>query len=535
MAAHEPDWASISWPANRLGDLIENLARRGRLVARPHRLPPAPAGLLEAGNRAVGYWIDAAAGHLNLEAEAIDVLYADLEQLIRAGGPMDLRVPGADGGDPPRLIGLVRGNRAKAYILAPDLHLRSISIESLRAAVCSPFESPLAPDVDRLLQEAHIPAERLPRSRRVILQEQLGPVRIQGGWILRLPPGAGLWAQLRRAGAVLPALSLLALYLLQQLLTVASWFVLGRGVFAGHFDWGWVLAWAILLLSTIPLQILVYDAQSELSLRTGVIFKQRLLEGTLKLEPEEIRHQGMGQFLGRVMESEAVELLGLSGGFMALLSFIEIFLAVLILNRGAGGTVQALTLVLWVLITLGLLWNYYQTSREWAVAYREMTNDLVERMVGHRTRLAQEDPGPSVLARGGGPGAGRLPETVREPGPLWGAADRRRHARLDRPGTGGDGAALHLRNGDSPAAGDQPGRRAAGDAGSGEAIWRGAEPDQPADRLEPGRTPVRRCGAAGRAGPAGGGILHRLDPAQAGDTAQRAGRPVGWAAPAAGA
>jgi ATP-binding cassette subfamily B protein len=39
-----------------------------------------------------------------------------------------------------------------------------------------------------------------------------------------------------------------------------------------------------------------------------------------------------------------------------------------------------------------MLWRYYQTSKEWTRAYQDMTNDLVERMVGHRTRLAQESP-----------------------------------------------------------------------------------------------------------------------------------------------
>ena len=124
---------------------------------------------------------------------------------------------------------------------------------------------------------------------------------------------------------------MLGMYFVQQLLSVASWFVIGRGIFQGHFDMGWLLAWAILLLSTIPVQIIVSDAQSELSMGAGAFFKQRLIQGTLKLDPEEIRHQGMGQFLNRVMESEAVEMLALSGGFTALLSFIELGLAFVIL------------------------------------------------------------------------------------------------------------------------------------------------------------------------------------------------------------
>jgi ATP-binding cassette subfamily B protein len=53
---------------------------------------------------------------------------------------------------------------------------------------------------------------------------------------------------------------------------------------------------------------------------------------------------------------------------------------------------HAVLLVVWTLLTLFILWRYYRTSRDWYEIYRDMTNDLVERMVGHRTRLIQEDP-----------------------------------------------------------------------------------------------------------------------------------------------
>jgi ATP-binding cassette subfamily B protein len=117
-----------------------------------------------------------------------------------------------------------------------------------------------------------------------------------------------------------------------------------------------------------------------------------LLHGTLNLEPEEIRHQGRGQFLGRVMESEAVEMLALNGGFMAFLSILELILAAIILANGAGGAFHAALLGIWVIVIGIIMFRYYRIAREWAVAYREMSNDLVEKMVGHRTRLAQEDP-----------------------------------------------------------------------------------------------------------------------------------------------
>jgi ATP-binding cassette subfamily B protein len=263
----------------------------------------------------------------------------------------------------------------------------------LRAVLCQSYEAPLIPQVDRLLDEAEIPPGRRARARQALLNEQLGALRLEAGWLLRLPPGSGLSKQFSRGNVYRPAWVLLLMYALQQVLAILSWVVIGRGVFSGNYDLPWLFAWAILLFATIPLQMIVGDAQNELSMNAGAIFKQRLMSGALKLDPEEIRHQGMGQFLGRVMESEAVEMLALGGGFTAILAFIELFLAGFILARGAGGAVQVALLVLWVLLALFFLWRYYQVSREWAECYRGMTNDLVEGMVGHRTRLVQEDPG----------------------------------------------------------------------------------------------------------------------------------------------
>jgi ATP-binding cassette subfamily B protein len=73
------------------------------------------------------------------------------------------------------------------------------------------------------------------------------------------------------------------------------------------------------------------------------------------------------------------------------MSLILIMIAIGVLGSGIGGWPHALMLVVWALVTLFLGWRYWQANRAWVTAYRGMTNDLVERMVGHRTRLAQED------------------------------------------------------------------------------------------------------------------------------------------------
>ena len=392
MPAKRLSLAKYIWPAARLGELVEYLARRARLTSQSTRLPQPPESLLEADGQAIGQWVDNAAGSIGLEAEPVSVQYAELEQFLRSGGPAILRLKGQLEGEQMAYLGLLSGDSIRVQVLCPDLRLRRLRLEHLRLAITKPFEGYLGEQIDQLLEDAQVPEERRGRSKLAILRDQLGAQRIEAGWLLRLPPGANLTSQFQINGLYKPVFILIGMYFIQQVLSIASWFVIGRGIFQGHFELGWLLAWALLLLFTIPVMVIVNDAQSELSMGAGAIFKQRLLQGTLKLEPEEIRHQGMGQFLGRVMESEAVEMLALSGGFISLLSFIELGLAFAILTQGAAGAVGAWSLALWVLLTVFLLWRYWATSREWTTAYRNMTNDLAEDMVGHRTRLIQEDP-----------------------------------------------------------------------------------------------------------------------------------------------
>ena len=105
-----------------------------------------------------------------------------------------------------------------------------------------------------------------------------------------------------------------------------------------------------------------------------------------------MRHQGAGQFFGRVLEAEAVEALALSGGLLGLLAGIEVVMAALVLGNGAGGWLQVGLLLGWLGLAGGLGWHFLCQRRRWTAARLTMTHALVERMVGHRTRLAQESP-----------------------------------------------------------------------------------------------------------------------------------------------
>ncbi len=175
-------------------------------------------------------------------------------------------------------------------------------------------------------------------------------------------------------------------------LEMAGWTLIGWGALSGQLDPGWLMAWVLILLSTVPLQLWGGWLQGILSIDLGALVKQRLLAGALKMKIDEVRQQGVGQLLGRVMESQAIDALALNGGFAVLVAVIELSLAAWVLSLGAGGALHVVLLLLWLAITVAVCWRYYQRLRQWTYTRLELTHDLVERMVGHRTRLAQQAP-----------------------------------------------------------------------------------------------------------------------------------------------
>src|SRR4030095_5886365 len=54
-----------------------------------------------------------------------------------------------------------------------------------------------------------------------------------------------------------------------------------------------------------------------LAIDGGAVLRERLLYGLLSLDTESIRAEGIGQLLGRVVETEALESLALGGGLIA--------------------------------------------------------------------------------------------------------------------------------------------------------------------------------------------------------------------------
>ena len=381
------DLRPLLWPVYRLGEALEVLASQSGLSPRMVKPPLPPQDLRQDSDEPLSRWLTLAASSLGLDIEAVMTPYTEVQWLVRGAGPALLRIPGTS---EPHFLALL-GSGRKVAVLGPDRKVHQVQSSVICTVLCRDIEAPLLAEVDHMLDTAGVPLRRR-GARAAILREQLGATWITGCWRLRLSRHASLWRQARSRRLPQRLLALVGVHTVQYLLWLLAWWVIGRGALQGRFDTGSLLAWALLLLTLIPCRLLATWWQGRLAISAGGLLKQWLLSGALRLDLEETRHQGAGQLLGRVIESDVVESLALSGGLLGLVAGIELVLAPVILSVGAGGWCHALLLLGWVGGT-GLIGRWYFRSRQrWTAARLEMTHDLVERMVGHRTRLAQEAP-----------------------------------------------------------------------------------------------------------------------------------------------
>jgi ATP-binding cassette subfamily B protein len=381
--------AELSWPASRLGEALAALGQRSALaVERAETAVPSPKVIAEGGEQ-LGRWIEATAGWLGLEAEPVQAHYPDVEQLICRVGPALLRLPGES---EPRFLVLLKGDSRQVSLLTPDLARVRLAPEVVRAALCRGVEARFQGTVEPLLDGLGLVSRRRERARRDLLRELMVAERMTDCWLLRPSGNAGLATLAREGHLPRLLLTLSVAHLCEYSLWILSWWLLGWMTLSGHLDPGWLLAWLLLLLTLVPFRLLTTMAGGRFSIGAGAVLKRRLLFGALRLEPDEIRHQGAGQLLGRILESEAIEQLALTGGFLGLTALIELVLSAIVLGAGAGSGWHVALLLGLGLVVYWLAVRFYRRRRQWTEVRLRMTNDLVERMIGHRTRLAQEAP-----------------------------------------------------------------------------------------------------------------------------------------------
>jgi ATP-binding cassette subfamily B protein len=381
---------TCAWPIERLGEAIELLARQeGLLTHASEPLVPAPE-LAGYGEAALGQWIEAAADRLGVEAEPADLPYQRIEALLEQSVPAIMLLPGMPAGCP-RVLAICRAPAGRVALLGPDLARRTWPLATLSALLREPLEQPFVDELERLLDQLGVAQSRRVGTRGLLLRERLRESSTARCWLIRHAPQAAFATTLARYGLVQRALAVLALHALQYGLWVGSWWLIGAAVLRGRLDAGLLWAWALLLLGMLPLRALKTWQQGVVAVGAGLLLRQRLLHGALRLAPESTRHQGMGRFLGQTLELEMIEQLALGLGLTGLVALIELVVGAAILGLGLGWWAP-LVLLGW-LASVGLLtWRFARRYQRWTQARFTLTNTLVEQMVGHRTLLAQDSP-----------------------------------------------------------------------------------------------------------------------------------------------
>ncbi|WP_437948428.1 ABC transporter ATP-binding protein [Sorangium sp. So ce296] len=380
--------AQVCWPLHRLGEALEVLARAAGLPVRATGVPAPPADLVQPGGLALTRWMEGAASWLGLEAEFVEARHKDVDDLVLHAGPAILRLFGPE----PRFLVLVGARRGRVRLRTTEDESIEVALEAVRSAFCEIVETPLLPAVELALESADVPPRKRDRARRAILREQLGGTVIRGCFLLRRSPDTGLRGLLAQARWGRKLAVLLLARAVEYAVFLLSWWVVGSSVLGGHLELSWLIAWAFLLLSTLPFRVLSGWLAGLVGVELGNVIKQRLLSGSLLLEPGEIRHEGAGQLLGRVIEADALEALTVGGGLIGVVAVVELIMAAFVLGSGPNGLAQLLGLLAWAGLTAIVAAIYLQQRRRWTRARLEMTHALIEKIVGHRTRVAQEDP-----------------------------------------------------------------------------------------------------------------------------------------------
>jgi ATP-binding cassette, subfamily B, bacterial len=351
-----------------LGDCLWPLDRRDDLTA----ALASAAGLAQLG-----------------PADRFELSYADvapaLSSRARAEAPAVLRVGSGAGS----LLAVVGYAGADVRLLAPGGRVVIRASAALSAFLRAPIESWSPTGVETAVAQAGFAGARGESVRAALLAAALGGERVAEGARLR-PAQRSIGSALRAGGVVGRLGAALAGYLGQLALLVALWATLGRRAVAATSTPGGGWGWIALIGLLAAVRLASSRAAGRLAIDAGAVLRDRILHGLLRLDTEALRAAGIGRLMGRVADVEAVESLALGGGLTAAVGILELVTGLCVLALGVAPGGQLAFAALWMLLAFALAARVRTALGAWSAERLALTHDLVERMVGQRTLVAQQ-------------------------------------------------------------------------------------------------------------------------------------------------
>jgi ATP-binding cassette subfamily B protein len=322
-------------------------------------------------------------------SERFEWSYGDLAPTLsapaRAAAPAVVRV-GAGAG---ALLGIVAHDGGGTRVIARDGREAVCDASALAAHLRAPAESEARAGVEATVARADIEAARRPAVVAALLRASLGGDRVAEGERLR-PARPSMWSALRDAGIKGRLATAIAGYVVQLALVAGLWWMVGAAAVATDASGRSAGVIAAIIAGLVGVRLASSWTAGRLAIDGGAVLRERLLYGLLSLDTESIRAEGIGQLLGRVVETEALESLALGGGLMAAAGAFELVTGAVILALGVAAGWQLPLLAIWCAAGAVLALRVQRALARWSAERIAFTHDLVERMVGQRTLVAQQ-------------------------------------------------------------------------------------------------------------------------------------------------
>lgn len=369
----------VAWPCERLGEALGELLAHTSLPVRGRI-----ASTAQVRGEALQRWLAHAARNVGVEGRIDTVVTSELATALQRPGPY-LIVLDADG---PAALGLavLSTRTGVCVVLGPDRGEWTVELAELAHTIAlrSAPEHGLG-EIFAGLRGGPAALQRLREHDAALLASCL---------VVRYGPDGTrpFLAQLWQAGVGKRAALYLLSTLVQGIVTALAAFTLGAAALTGLVDADRIVAWSLLIGSLVPLQYIATLLLGRAAIEIGLVFKKRLLEGALEIKEPELRAQGFGAIVARLNEASVVEQTNVAELFGVLGTLGQAIGALVLLSLG---THPEVFVPLWVVFAAGATLTGVAHQRRYRRCYEsrlDLSCDLVEKTVGHRTRRVQADP-----------------------------------------------------------------------------------------------------------------------------------------------
>ena len=372
---------AVCWSQNQVHHALESLLLAANLVQETNSIVDAPSF---SSVSEVHAWLVNAARPFGVEGQLVVVHENELAARLARERVLLVAVP-SSGGAFQFLALLVEGRRCRALTAdGGEVTLRTEHLADSLAALLSSERHRL----DALVGD--VPGAREAAAKYTRRQA----ARSKPFYFLRYRHDAAspFWTQFQGNGDAVRLVWLTLLSLARMAMLGVASFTLGRAALDGLVDSGRVVTWGLVMLTEVPLQYAVAVLAGRITIGVVKIIRRRTLEGAFFVPEGILRREGYGATLARLNESSVTERLSALDlfGVVAPLSLLgAAFGAFAASSFGAWFSVVAIVLLVWMALVFV---SYVRLHRRMIRERIALTEDVVDKVVGHRTRTVQERP-----------------------------------------------------------------------------------------------------------------------------------------------